>query len=72
MIDFFCLEQNDEKIYAHQDLLIDMIKEFRKQIIDDYVKKKSWQHFTIMLRKLVERVDKKKKFVMSTKFIESK
>ena len=39
MIDFFYLEQIDKKVYVYQNLLIDMIKKFRKQIIENYAKK---------------------------------
>ena len=40
MINFFCLEQIDKKVYVYQNLLINMIEKFRKQIIENYAKKK--------------------------------
>ena len=41
MINFFCFEKIEKKIYVYQNLLIDIFKEFRKQIVENNIKKKN-------------------------------
>ena len=35
----FCSKQIEQKIYVMNEILIEMLNNFRKRILDDYVKK---------------------------------
>ena len=46
----------DHDVYVFQKSLVIMSDEFRKQIIDDYIKKKIWRNMIEMFKALVKRV----------------
>ena len=59
MINFFCSKQGEEKIYALQNSLINMSNKFKKQIMNEYKKKKMWRILLILLKNLTKRVKQK-------------
>ena len=55
-----CSNQIDVKMYVLHKIIIIMSNDFRQRVFDDYVKKKIWQKFSIMLQVLSQRIEKKK------------